>query len=518
MAGSRVSGGNEANAEARNMIATHALPWQIRAGLLSLCWLAIASLVWAQLGGTASARAGKAHSAYAPPTSLTLGFNDDEVDRLSDPAEITTVMDRAHADGASVWRFQLAWAAVAPTKPPSLAEAANPDWSGYDWASTDATVEEIAAAGMTPLIALQDAPVWAEGPNRPPTSLAPAGTWEPSASWFGAFATALAKRYSGTFIPAGSSQTLPAVRDWEAWNEPNLAVFLTPQWTASKRPMSPGIYRTLLNAFYKGVKSVAAKDLVAGGTTAPFGDPPGGQRMPPVTFWRSLLCISAGARPHSTHCHERVYMSAISHHPYPLGPPTTHAVDPGDISVPDLGRITTLIPIAERAGTLLPRGPKPLWITEFSWDSNPPNPSGLSPALQAEYLEGAFYVLWKQGVSLITWWNIRDDHYSPGWVTTLASGIYYDGSTPAEDTPKPSYTAYTFPFTAYATKGVAALWGMAPTAGPVTIEVESNGSWTKAITLQAGTNRIFSGSLFAGVGTNLRALSANDTSLTWTVF
>jgi hypothetical protein len=501
------------------MIATNARHWQVRATLLSVvCCLAVAVLLWTQLAATASARDSKPGSDFGPQESLTLGFNDNEVDALSDPSEIASVMDRAHADGASVWRFGTAWAALSPTQPPSLAEAADPSWSGYHWAATDATVEEIVASGMTPLIALLDAPAWAEGPNRPSRSVAPAGTWKPSASWFGAFATALAKRYSGTFVPAGSSQPLPAVRDWEAWNEPNLSSYLTPQWSASKQPVSPEIYRTLLDAFYTGVKSAAPKDVVAGGATAPFGDPPGGQRMPPVTFWRALLCISAGPHPHSTHCHEHVYMDAISHHPYPLGPPTTHAVDPGDISVPDLGKITALIPTAEHAGTLSPKGRKPVWITELSWDSNPPNPNGLSPALQAEYMEGAFYVLWKQGVSLITWWNIRDDRYSPGWVNTLASGIYYAGTTPAQDTPKPSYTAYTFPFTAYRTNGVAELWGMAPTAGPVSIQVENGSTWSTAITLQAGASRIFDGKLLVGMGTDLRAVSGSDTSLTWTAF
>jgi hypothetical protein len=33
-------------------------------------------------------------------------------------------------------------------------------------------------------------------------------------------------------------------------------------------------------------------------------------------------------------------------------------------------------------------------------------------------------------------------------VNTLASGIYYARATPAQDMPKPSYTAYTFPFNA----------------------------------------------------------------------
>jgi hypothetical protein len=499
------------------MIDFHANP---RARRLLRCVgaLALAGLLCGSLAAAASARAAKHASAPKPPAVLTLGFNDPELFSSFLPSDVAVGLANAHTAGASVWRFFISWSLVSPAQPPSLAEAADPNWSGYNWASIDATVRQIAAAGMTPLVALASAPAWAEGPDRPSTTVAPAGTWDPSASWYGAFARALATRYSGTFVdPAESPQPLPAVRDWEAWNEPNLAASLTPQWTASNQPASPAIYRALLNAFYANVKAVAPQDVVAGGTTAPFGDPPGGQRMEPVTFWRSLLCLSAGANPHSD-CHQRVYMDALAHHPYPLGPPTTHAVDPGDISVPDLGKITSLVPIAERAGTLLPKGPKPLWITELSWDSNPPNPNGLPPALQAEYLEGALYVLWKQGVSLIAWWNLRDDGPTPGWTNSLASGIYYDGTTPATDVPKPSYTAFSFPFTAYRTNGIAALWGMAPAPGPVAIQVENGTTWTTAITLTAGASRIFSGPLIVGIGTNLRAVSGADTSLTWTAF
>ncbi len=83
----------------------------------------------------------------------------------------------------------------------------------------------------------------------------------------------------------------------------------------------------MLNAFYTPCKAVAPSDVVAGGTTAPFGDPPGGQRIPPAMFWRDLLCVTAGAHPRSTHCGAHVYFDAMSHHPYPIGPPTFHAVD-----------------------------------------------------------------------------------------------------------------------------------------------------------------------------------------------
>ena len=496
-----------------------AQPRRTRHLLTCLCWLTFATIAWSQLIGTAGARTGPTAETAQGLPGLELGFNDPALLADFGPADVAVGLAHARDAGASVWRIQQSWSSVSPNKPPSLAVAADPNWSGYDWATIDANVREIAAAGMVPLIALQDAPKWAEGPDRPSTSAAPAGTWRPSTKWFGAFATALATRYSGTFVDlAESPQPLPAVPDWEAWNEPNLAVFLTPQWTSSRKPASPSIYRALLNAFYHGVKKAAPDDVIAAGTTAPFGDPPGGQRMRPVLFWRDLLCLTEGAHPRSTHCHQHVYMDAISHHPYPLGPPTTHAADPGDITVPDLGEITSLIPIAERAGTVLPKGPKPLWVTELSWDTNPPNPNGLSPALQAEYLEGALYVLWKEGASLVTWWNVRDDVPSPGWVNTLASGIYYAGATPSQDVPKPSYTAYTFPFTAYRSKGVAHLWGMAPTAGPVAIQVENGTTWATVTTLQAGQNRVFSGTLLVGIGTNLRAVSDTTTSLTWTTF
>jgi hypothetical protein len=478
---------------------------------------AVATLVALLACVAPAAATSSAHSAQTP-ASLTLGFNDSEVVASGDPAEMALEMGRAAAAGATVWRVQILWSTISPTQPPSLTQAANPNWSGYDWSQIDTIVRAVGAAGLQPLLAIQNAPAWAEGPDRPSPAVAPTGTWEPSASWYGAFATALATRYSGSFVDQSeSSAPLPAVRYWEAWNEPNLSVFLTPQWTASKQPASPAIYRALLNAFYKSVHAVAPQDVVAGGTTAPFGDPPGGQRMAPVTFWRSLLCLSAGKHPHRI-CRDRTYMDAVSHHPYPLGPPTTHAVDAGDISVPDMGKITSLVPIAERAGTLLPKGSKPLWVTELSWDSNPPNPNGLSPALQAQYLEGSLYVMWKEGASLITWWNIRDDVASPNWASTLASGIYFDGATAAQDTPKPSYTAYTFPFTAYRINGVAQLWGMAPTPGPVAIQVETGTNWNTVQTLQAGTSRIFTGTLLVGLGTNLRAVSGTNTSLTWTAF
>jgi hypothetical protein len=59
---------------------------------------------------------------------------------------------------------------------------------------------------------------------------------------------------------------------------------------------------------------------------------------------------------------------------------------------------------------------------------------------------------------------------------------------------------------------------MAPTAGPVAIQIENGATWTTVSTLQADQNRVFTGKLLVGIGTNLRAVSGTNTSLIWTTF
>ena len=74
-------------------------------------------------------------------------------------------------------------------------------------------------------------------------------------------------------------------------------------------------------------------DVITAGT-APFGDlHPGEPRMPPVRFWRELLCVNKAAR--STRCGKRVTFDAIAHHPYPIGRPTRTALNADDVVVPE---------------------------------------------------------------------------------------------------------------------------------------------------------------------------------------
>jgi len=456
---------------------------------------------------------------------LSLGFTDDSAFAGATSPDNATNLGHARDAKASVARFFLSWRSVAPVEPPTAAAAADPSWTGYDWAKTDQAVRQIAAASMDVLPVVYEAPAWAEGTGRPSKSagetLRP-GAWKPAPAALRRFAVALARRYSGTYAdPLTPGGMLPAVRRWQAWNEPNLTVYLAPQWKktgASYVPASPDLYRKLQNAFYAGVKSVSPESVVGTAGTAPYGDlNPGEPRMPPVTFWRSLLCVKGVTRLTSARCRTKVSFDAIAHHPYPIGPPDRHARNPGDVVIPDLGKITRLLAVAQKAGTVLPRRPKQLWATEISWDSRP-DPGGLPLATQARYLEGALYTLWRQGVDLVAWYLMRDGAPVPSYATTYQSGIFLRGTTPAQDTPKPSFTAFRFPFTAYRSKGVARLWGMVPQTGvkaTVIIEARQGSKWVQAVRLRSGTNRIFTGRLTVGRGTQLRARVGDDISLPW---
>lgn len=459
------------------------------------------------------------HPAHAAP-GLTLGFNDlDLVQKVPDE-RLREALPRAADAGAGVFRFQFVWRQVAPVRPPSLSVARDPAWPGYNWTETDRVARAITDAGLDPVPFIYIAPAWAEGPDRPAVSrFVPLGTWRPDPSHFGAFATAVARRYSGTFPdPLVPGQTLPRIKWFQAWNEPNLYNYLTPQWTKRNDrwdPASPTHYRRMANAFYAGIKRGHAAARVLSAGTAPFGDlEDGDPRMAPVRFWRELLCVRQANPVSIAECGQTVRFDAVAHHPYPIGPPRRKARNADDVVVPDLRKITRLFPAALRAGTLAPRGTKPLWVTEISWDTEP-DPDGVSLAEQATYLEAALYILWQQGTDVVTWWQFRDEASTPSFASTFQSGIFFRGSTPLQDQPKPSYTAFRFPFTAYRTNGVARLWGKTPGDRAVTIQAQQGGRWVTAARLNAGSNRIFTGRLRVGPNTPLRAVAGTDISLTW---
>ncbi len=55
----------------------------------------------------------------------------------------------------------------------------------------------------------------------------------------------------------------------------------------------------------------------------------------------------------------------------------------------------------------------PLWITEFSWDSKPPDPGGLPMQILKRWTAEALYRAWSAGISHFFWFGLRDQAPNP---------------------------------------------------------------------------------------------------------
>ncbi len=86
-------------------------------------------------------------------------------------------------------------------------------------------------------------------------------------------------------------------------------------------------------------------------------------------------------------------------------------------------------------------GRHPVWVTEFWWDSNPPNPSGAPLGVQARWIEQSLYLFWKAGASAAINFQIRDATERPNVRAGFQSGVFF-----SDGRPKPSLTAFRFPF------------------------------------------------------------------------
>jgi hypothetical protein len=411
----------------------------------------------------------------APLRPLVTGFLLPDV---NDPLAFA----RAGAAGATLLRLTVNWRLVAPegkTRPRGF-DPANPNDPAYRWAALDERVKGAVAAGLQPLLTLHEAPEWAAPA---PRSRAHDGPTRPDPLEYGQFAEAAAKRYSGR--TAG----LPRVRYWQAWNEPNVSTYLMPQKQGS-RNVSPEHFRLLVNAFTDAVHRVHRTNVAIAGGLSPFTVR--SERLEtvgPLRFLRELLCVSEGKSPRAT-CRTRVRFDVLSVHPYTSGNPTHEAFHADDVSLGDLGELRPLLRAAVASGNLQRRTVPPIWVTEFSWDSKPPDPEGVPMRLHKRWTSEGLYRMWQHGITRVTWFLLRDQPLAAG---PFQSGLYYAGASPARDRPKPSLQAFRFPFVAFHTSRGMDVWGRTPTsaAASVRIELSTGGRWREIGRLRAGANGVF---------------------------
>ncbi len=170
-------------------------------------------------------------------------------------------------------------------------------------------------------------------------------------------------------------------------------------------------FRSLLNAAYGQIKSVRRSDVVAIGGLAPVSFIKN-VSISPLKFAADLMCL----RRVGTHfvkagsCPSKAHFDVLAMHPYSLlATPTKHAYAYDDVLIADMGKLTTLLHAARQLHTVAAGSRFGLWVTEFSWFTNPPDKEvGDAPMVSARYTAYSMYEMWRAGASLVTWFLARD--------------------------------------------------------------------------------------------------------------
>lgn len=419
---------------------------------------------------------GKKKHARATLPGLSTGVVDSA---LANGTSASAALARATALRASYIRIAVKWNAVAPagtTRPPGF-DARNPADPSYSWSGIDAQVRRAVGAGFIPYLTLFKAPRWAQDGKTPENAAAGDGAWKPDAAAFGDFAHAAAVRYSGNYSDATSGGILPGVSIWQAWNEPNLPLFLA--------PTSADLYRELLNSMHDAVKGAQPNATIVTAGLAPVKS-----SLPaafPKEFAERLLCVrpANGWFEKDASCTYPAKFDVLGLHPYSLrARPTQRARVAGNMFVADVVDLAQILKAAQNAKSINP-GNKRLWVTEFAWFTTPANASiGDPPALAARRTAIALYMFWRAGVSQVTWFSISDDSEA-----IVKGGGLFDSAGRA----KPTYFAMRFPFFVRQQGRGLLVWGKAPAGSSkeISIKVLRNGAYRHVATVRASSNGIF---------------------------
>jgi hypothetical protein len=394
--------------------------------------------------------------------------------------------------GSTLALSPLRWRVVAPAKPPVIWNPEDPSDPNYNWTFIDKWVKGAVAAGLTPVLQIRSAPAWAERCTPTPDY---ESVCDPDPAALAAFTKAAVRRFSGSF------GGLPRVRYWEGLNEPNLSLYFEPQFAGGK-PIAPDLYRTLLNTFYATVKGIDSSNLVLAPGLGPIESIP--FAIGPMRFTRLLLCMKGKRHPKPTagDCGGGVHFDIFDIHPYTTGGPT-HEGGPNDVEMGDLAKMQELIAAADKAHRIVGAFKRtPLWITEFSYDTNPPDPGGLSMKTSSQWIAESLYLAWSNRVSTFMWYSLDDEAGPIIPHDSGQSGLYYWAPTVAAEQPKPAMFAYRFPFVAFRRSTGLKYWGRTPNSkgGRIVLQARRGGKWRKLGVARADSAGIFQGFVRTGYG------------------
>jgi hypothetical protein len=374
-----------------------------------------------------SAGALAASAAFASPSSrsartsshLLVGINDEADTLYGNPV---TGFQALKALNAQVLRVNMYWGGTqwAVSRGAKPTDPTDPGDPAYDWSLYDRLMRYAATYHVKVVFSILFTPKWANGGKA--RTVAPTNARE-----LEDFASAAAQRYSGLYVPPAWQQQptlesptepLPAVKLWTAWNEPNNPVFLSPQYVRAGGKWviaSATAYAKICNAVYTGIHSAGVSgEKVACGVTAPKGnDAPATSRasVDPLSFLAAAK--KAGMKKFDVYAHHPYYAAANESPTFVPTGKTARRVQLGNIGLL-ISELTKLY------------GPKHLWITEYGYQTNPPDKTfGVSYAKQAAYLTQAYDIARKNPrIDMFLWFLIKDEPVLGGWQSGLetASG------------------------------------------------------------------------------------------------
>lgn len=443
--------------------------------------------------------------AGASSTQVSILMDDDQLVYVSRQHMVKT-LETIHSLGVDVVKVSLVWQLVAPhpswRNKPSFDDTDPAAYPPGAWSRYDAIVETAHRLGMRVyLLLVGPVPNWAV-PRHIARGQGPVLGHPPILGDFRDFVYAAGRRYSGAYLDSGAQrgaqpqqpsstsvagvtvpglfstqsqdprapapQPLPRVDYWGIWNEPNERSWLNPWYrTLSGRRralIQPELYRGIVDAAWAGLSSSGHdSDTILIGETANRGI------LTPAQFVRGLYCVGTNLRPlrgaaaESVGCpasggpeefvsaHPGLFDAAgFAHHPYGFDvPPNRRYPDRSFITIYNLASLERLLNGIFAVYGLHPSGGVPLYMTEWGYKTNPPNPyAHVSEAEQAAWLDEGEYMTWRDPyVRSLAQFLLLDSPPKPG--TARGSPLYWStfqtGLESSDGRPKLAFYSYRLP-------------------------------------------------------------------------
>ncbi len=344
----------------------------------------------------AAVAAGASFAPAAQAAPLKLGYMDPAY-QAEQPAKFWR---DAEILRPQVLRYNVDWRGIAPRKP--LVQR-DPGDERYDWGYLDNLVQGAADHRIPVILTIHRTPSWAA---KKPTYRKYLFNAVPDAVFFRNFVAAAALRYSGRYVPVGSTTPLPRVTRWQIWNEPNKYLYpvRTDRFGVAKRtaPITIGRdYAAMVNGAHAELKRRSRMNTVILGAPAYTNAFKGGA-LAPLNYLRVVRAAKAR-------------FDVLAMHPYNSLP--TQGIRQGlgskgpNIYVGNFGEFI------READRLWPGKRYKIWLTEFGIQSYPDRFFGVPPASQAAYLRASINIFKQRykRVETIVWFLVRDEVEPKGW-------------------------------------------------------------------------------------------------------